>query len=441
MAARTIPGYAQVAIIAYTGPANGDATRKPSRDNYYQSDHYYRHALAQKLMKELGQAQPGTMYLLDKLPAGLTAWENQRPVLEGRRNSGTTDRFIYGHPGGPFETLDRAYDHIKFLLLHGAPSPTNPCPCHRCGKKRTKVETGVVRTCTPVPCPLVQITSVQVIPDHLRRLKLVDLIKALNNGDHLTAVVQQPQQVQQVPQVDQAQSTPMSQLFHQLYDTQQAQLTQQPRDFDLMQARRHQYTQQLWLLSQLRHHWQNGSTQQAKQRIQTRQTPWMRQAPYSLQVPSTPVAMPHPEVFYNQTVSSFTYQMQQQSVDWNREMVYPQLTAPSAQHAPSAQQVAASTSRTPQVPTRTTAFIHGLPDNIPWSPHSPIKREYSTEPGPAAPPSFRQPSQALGTKRNFEEQHGEEEDEATLIKRAKPDPAVDSATSGIEQCPSFSRKS
>ncbi|KAL8842589.1 MAG: hypothetical protein Q9176_002546 [Flavoplaca citrina] len=122
-------------IAVIKGPAfsDGDASHRPEGGNLTRANEDgYLQLLAEKWMKEeVGGAQRGRRYTLDRLPAGYQAWERPRPA-----NPKHIDRWLYGHPDGKrFDSPNRFYPHFKYLMQHGN---GEPCSCDMCGTKGRK---------------------------------------------------------------------------------------------------------------------------------------------------------------------------------------------------------------------------------------------------------------------------------------------------------------
>ncbi|UJO15201.1 hypothetical protein CLAFUW4_08514 [Fulvia fulva] len=429
MAARSIPGYVRVATITYTGPAFGNASNRPSVDNYYRSDNYLRHTLAQKLMEEINQAEPSTMYFFDRLPPGLVGYENVRPFNEGSRNKGQIDRFIYGHPEGPFETLDRSYDHVKFLVFYGTPREGNACPCHRCDRKRTIGEKGVVRTKTPVPCPRMQIRDVKVLPEELKKLKLVRLIEVLCSGDQQGQTVQQTRSPLQAQHMQQAQHLQQPQHMQQeipqpLAPPQQVQDMQEPQRMpnvsDAQRARR---------LQQARY------AMQAQQLEELQQLQQLRRSLQDQRQPAPPqVVPPHLQSFYNQTMLPHTHVAQQHSASRDEVAIDPRLTA-SPQSAGLGQGEYQEMS--PGI-MESPAPRYGLsyPGPLPREPF--IKQEDAQGPGGGILFS-QQTGQAVGTKRSLDVQQEGETLDVGSSKRPKLQLSIGDAQASLHANSAFSQ--
>ncbi|KAI4093539.1 MAG: hypothetical protein LQ339_007677, partial [Xanthoria mediterranea] len=119
-------------MVVVQGPAysDGDASHRPETGNLTRANEDgYLQTLAEKWMREeVGAAQPGRRYTLDRLPAGYQAWERPRP-----NNPKHVDRWLYGHPDQKrFDSPNRFYPHFKYLMQHGN---GEACQCDLCGSK------------------------------------------------------------------------------------------------------------------------------------------------------------------------------------------------------------------------------------------------------------------------------------------------------------------
>lgn len=56
---------------------DSDGQHAPSKDRN-RNDGYFEERLGELWMKERGQAQPGVVYRLDRLPTGYSGWEKRR---------------------------------------------------------------------------------------------------------------------------------------------------------------------------------------------------------------------------------------------------------------------------------------------------------------------------------------------------------------------------
>ncbi|CAL8583475.1 hypothetical protein XPA_009099 [Xanthoria parietina] len=122
-------------MVVVQGPAysDGDASHRPESGNLTRANEDgYLQTLAEKwIREEVGAAQPGRRYTLDRLPAGYQAWERPRP-----NNPKHVDRWLYGHPDQKrFDSPNRFYPHFKYLMQHGN---GEACQCDLCGSKGPK---------------------------------------------------------------------------------------------------------------------------------------------------------------------------------------------------------------------------------------------------------------------------------------------------------------
>ncbi|PPJ54417.1 hypothetical protein CBER1_07371 [Cercospora berteroae] len=110
---------------------DSDGQHAPSKDRT-RNDGYFQERLGELWMKERGQAQPGVVYRLDRLPTGYSGWEKRRG------DSKHVDRYIAGHPSQKdFRSLNEAWPHFQHLIAHGS---ADGCLCVLCtgGRKKTK---------------------------------------------------------------------------------------------------------------------------------------------------------------------------------------------------------------------------------------------------------------------------------------------------------------
>ncbi|KAF2215882.1 hypothetical protein CERZMDRAFT_35160 [Cercospora zeae-maydis SCOH1-5] len=110
---------------------DSDGQHAPAKDRS-RNDGYFEERLGDLWMKERGQAQPGVLYRLDRMPTGYSGWEKRR---EGTKH---IDRYIAGHPSGKdFRSLNEAWPHFRHLIAHGS---ADGCLCILCsgGRKNTK---------------------------------------------------------------------------------------------------------------------------------------------------------------------------------------------------------------------------------------------------------------------------------------------------------------
>ncbi|KAF2483596.1 hypothetical protein BDY17DRAFT_297681 [Neohortaea acidophila] len=131
---------AQNIHILNINPGSDGDGRKWPKHHYVRNDEYFKEKIAsEKWIKDLGGAQPGVTYVLDRLPQGYAGFERLRP------DSKHCDRYIYGHPNGQFRSLNEFYPHFKHLMDNGG---SVGCPCKNCEgikqKKKPKA-TGVAK--------------------------------------------------------------------------------------------------------------------------------------------------------------------------------------------------------------------------------------------------------------------------------------------------------
>ncbi|KAM3425161.1 hypothetical protein BST61_g7120 [Cercospora zeina] len=110
---------------------DSDGKHAPAKDRT-RNDGYFEERLGDLWMRERGQAQPGVLYRLDRMPSGYSGWEKRR---EGTKH---VDRYIAGHPSGKdFRSLNEAWPHFRHLIAHGS---ADGCQCILCsgGRKKTK---------------------------------------------------------------------------------------------------------------------------------------------------------------------------------------------------------------------------------------------------------------------------------------------------------------
>ena len=117
-----------VVIVPIDPVSDGDKTHRPAPGTHQLVDPPtgYLEKLGQSWMTDRGEAKPGVIYRLDRLPDGYALFGRPRP-----NDPKTIDRHLYGHPLRKwFDSPNRFYPHFKYLMENNGSNLG--CPCTRC---------------------------------------------------------------------------------------------------------------------------------------------------------------------------------------------------------------------------------------------------------------------------------------------------------------------
>lgn len=128
-------------IIPISSASDGTGATPPPSSLQQRDDQYYLDAIADRWMKEQGRAQPGVSYTLSQLPTGFAGY------AKTRNGTNHVDRYMYGHPNGPFRSVPELYPHFIHLQENGGPIG---CPCKRCNGKKASSRYSGSTTSTPL---------------------------------------------------------------------------------------------------------------------------------------------------------------------------------------------------------------------------------------------------------------------------------------------------
>ncbi|KAL2350019.1 hypothetical protein BJ546DRAFT_831140, partial [Cryomyces antarcticus] len=118
----------RVEIVPINTGSNGDPSHRPRTAAHTLDDPPTKHLekLGTLWMKLRGDARPGILYKLDKLPDGYTVWEKPR-----KTDPKHVDKWLFGHPNHrTFDSPNRFFPHFLHLMNNGGSSVI--CPCTVC---------------------------------------------------------------------------------------------------------------------------------------------------------------------------------------------------------------------------------------------------------------------------------------------------------------------
>ncbi|KAF2246656.1 hypothetical protein BU26DRAFT_521103 [Trematosphaeria pertusa] len=118
-------------VVPLRPGSDGDATHKPTSPSYSEVNPptIYLERLAAQWMQARGEAVPGMIYILERLPAGYALFQRPRP-----KDQKIYDKYLYGHPQHkPFDSPNRFFPHFQYIMENGGSSLG--CPCTVCNTK------------------------------------------------------------------------------------------------------------------------------------------------------------------------------------------------------------------------------------------------------------------------------------------------------------------
>ncbi|TKA59221.1 hypothetical protein B0A49_11908 [Cryomyces minteri] len=135
----------RVEIVPINTGSNGDPSHRPSTGTHTLDDPptNYLEKLGTLWMKHRGDARPGILYKLDKLPDGYTVWEKPR-----KTDPKHVDKWLFGNPNHKtFDSPNRFFPHFLHLMNSGGNSVD--CPCTVCTTRGRSMSTAGVSTRLP----------------------------------------------------------------------------------------------------------------------------------------------------------------------------------------------------------------------------------------------------------------------------------------------------
>ena len=123
---------AQVRLIQINNGTDADVSHRPSGPGYSRVDppEGYLTKLGTMWMQDIGKAQAGVTYRINKLPNGYEVWQKPRPAQPSH-----IDKWCYGHPSGRFfDSPIKFFPHFLSLMQDGN---ADSCICVNCNKKPT----------------------------------------------------------------------------------------------------------------------------------------------------------------------------------------------------------------------------------------------------------------------------------------------------------------